>query len=138
MSFDFKVSGKPLTRTPGTELDTYKILIRDLVLSCGIGVYPQERTAPQRVRFNLEIVVDRVTAETDDDINNVVSYEGIVTGIKQLCAGPHINLVETLAERVADICLAHGRVVHARVRVEKLDIFAEAGGVGVEIERTAI
>jgi dihydroneopterin aldolase len=44
-------------------------------------------------------------------------------------------LVETLAERVADLCLSDPRVVVVRVRVEKPDVIVEAGGVGVEIER---
>ena len=45
------------------------------------------------------------------------------------------NLVETLAERLAGICLQDPRVRSARVRVEKLDVFADAVSVGVEIER---
>jgi len=47
----------------------------------------------------------------------------------------HINLVETLAERIAGLCLADARVARVRVCVEKLDIYEEAASVGVEIER---
>jgi dihydroneopterin aldolase len=44
-------------------------------------------------------------------------------------------LVETLAERIAEACLADPRIHLARIRVEKLDIFADAASAGVEIER---
>ena len=49
-------------------------------------------------------------------------------------AGEHINLVETLAEAIADLCLAHRRVIEVRVMIEKLDVEPGAS-VGVEIER---
>ena len=72
----------------------------------------------------------------DDDIANVVSYEDIVTGIEALLGTGHINLVETAAESIAALCLKDRRVVKARVRVEKLDVFDNTASVGVEIERS--
>ena len=70
-----------------------------------------------------------------DSIANVVSYETIVDGIRAITGRGHINLVETLADRIGDLCLADDRVQRARVRVEKLDIYPDAAGVGVEVER---
>lgn len=70
-----------------------------------------------------------------DRIENVVNYEHVVNGVRALTSDVHINLVETLAERIADLCLADGRVSRVRVCVEKLDIYDEAASVGVEIER---
>jgi dihydroneopterin aldolase len=46
-----------------------------------------------------------------------------------------VQLVETLAERLCEACLEDKRVVSARVRVEKLDVFPDATSVGVEVER---
>lgn len=119
----------------GAEVD--RVFIRDLVLSCSIGVYPKERLAAQRVRFNVDLHVRRTAAPLEDDIANVVSYDDVVTRIKDLCSAGHINLVETLAERVADSCLADPRIVKVRIKVEKLDIAPDAASVGVEIERRA-
>jgi len=119
----------------GTEVD--RVFIRDLVLSCSIGVYPKERLATQRVRFNVDLHVRRTAAPLDDDIANVVSYDDVVMRIKELISAGHINLVETLAERVADSCLADPRITKVRVKVEKLDVAREAASVGVEIERRA-
>lgn len=112
-----------------------RLLITDLVLQASIGIHAHEKTAPQRVRINVELEVDGDARAIGDDIGNVVSYEHIVGRIKALIAAGHINLVETLAERIADICLVDPRARRARVRVEKLDVEPAAAAVGVEIER---
>lgn len=110
------------------------VFVRDLVMSCSIGVHGFEKDGPQRVRINLDLAV-REGSEIGDDIANVVCYEGIVSGIRALVGEGHVNLVETLAERIAAMCLEDARVRVARVRVEKLDVFPDATSVGVEIER---
>jgi dihydroneopterin aldolase len=111
-----------------------KVFVRDLVLPCRIGVYSHEKLGSQRVRINLELACAEHPAINDDHVN-VVCYDQIITEIKQLIAGEHINLVETLAERIAALCLQDYRVHQAKIRVEKLDVFPEAEAVGVEIER---
>jgi len=111
----------------------YRVFVRDLVLPCRIGIHPHERELAQRVRFNVDI--DALESSAGDDIAGVVSYEDVVFGIKRIVGAGHINLVETLAEEVAALCLSDSRVRAARIRIEKLDVFREAGSVGVEIER---
>lgn len=112
------------------------VFVRDLVLTCSIGVHAHEKDAPQRVRINLDLAV-REGNDIGDSLANVVCYEGIVSGIRGLVGESHVNLVETLAERIAAMCLDDVRVRVARVRVEKLDVFPDATSVGVEIERFA-
>lgn len=111
------------------------VFVRDLVLPCSIGVHRREHDARQRVRINLDLAVGEGAQAIDDDLANVVCYERIATAVREIVAGGHIKLVETLAERIADTCLADGRVRSARVRVEKLDVFDDAFSAGVEIER---
>jgi dihydroneopterin aldolase len=113
----------------------YRMFVRDLVLACRIGVYAHEKLAPQRVRINVSMRVEPGAAPRNDDIANVLSYDDLLGGIKALTEGGHINLVETLAEAIADICLKDRRVVETCVTVEKLDVEPRANGVGVEIER---
>ncbi len=113
-----------------------RVFINDLVLVCHIGVHSHERRAGQRVRINADLAVHDDGRPLDDDLANVVCYETIVDGIKRIVAEGHINLVETLAERIADMCLADRRVERARIRIEKLDIYRDAASVGVEIERS--
>lgn len=118
------------------------MFLRDLVVSARIGVHPQEHAAPQRVRINIDLGVEDDGARPlsrqpvgRDDLARVVDYEKVARDVRALIAAGHVRLVETLAERIAEVCLADRRVYLARVRVEKLDIFADATSAGVEIER---
>jgi len=113
----------------------FHVFIRDLVVPCSIGIYDHEKAAPQRVRLNLDLSVDEAADAINDDHANVVCYEKIANDVRDLIARGHVNLVETLAEEIATICLENNRVRSIRVRVEKLDILEDAASVGVEIER---
>lgn len=115
--------------------ERYRIFVNDLVLMCRIGAYPEERLKTQRVRFNLDIGVRAPREPLNDDVAKVLSYDTVIADIRELTARGHINLVETLAAQIADICLADPRVTDVRVAVEKLDVEPAASGVGVEIER---
>jgi 7,8-dihydroneopterin aldolase/epimerase/oxygenase len=112
----------------------YRIFVRDLVLPCRIGVHAHEKQAPQRVRINVRLLVERA-AGGSDELRHVLNYETIVADIRALTQGEHIELIESLAEQVMAICLASPRALAAQVSVEKLDVFAEAESVGVALER---
>jgi 7,8-dihydroneopterin aldolase/epimerase/oxygenase len=121
---------------------TRRMFIRDLVLAASIGVYPHEHQARQRIRINLDLSVLDDSARNvsraavgADELKRVVDYETIVNDVRAVVASGHVQLVETLAERLAEICLADERVRLVRVCVEKLDVFPDAAAAGVEIER---
>lgn len=113
------------------------VFVRDLVLDARIGVYAHERKGAQRIRINLDLAVVEPEQGIGDDIRDVVCYEAVVNDTKAIIAEGHMNLVETLAEKIAARVLARETTVSVRVRVEKLDAVADAMSVGVEIERTA-
>jgi 7,8-dihydroneopterin aldolase/epimerase/oxygenase len=113
----------------------YRMFVRDLVLQCKIGAYPHERLRTQPVRINVDLLVRETSAPLNDDLVNVLSYDRITAAIKAHVSKGHINLVETLAEDIAGICLADARVAHARIGVEKLAVEPNAASVGIEIER---
>lgn len=128
----------PVSNTPklaDADAGLLHIFVRDLVLSCSIGVHRHERDAPQRVRLNLDLAVSENDRPSSDLIDETVSYETIVGKARVVVAARHFNLVETLAEELAKICLEDARVQMARIRVEKLDVFPDASAVGVEIDR---
>jgi 7,8-dihydroneopterin aldolase/epimerase/oxygenase len=110
------------------------IFVRDLILNARIGLHQHERIASQRIRVNLDLTVAD-GGPIDDDYDKVVCYGELVMGVRQVVGAGHVNLVETLAERIAAMCLSDRRVLSTRVKVEKLDVFPEAESVGVEIER---
>lgn len=111
------------------------VFIRDMLLDAHIGVHRHEKGRRQRVRINIDLTVQENGPDAGDDLANVVCYEDIVEKVKCLIEAGHINLAETMAERIAGRCLEDARVVVARIRVEKLTVIAEASSVGVEIER---
>jgi 7,8-dihydroneopterin aldolase/epimerase/oxygenase len=111
-----------------------RVFIRDLVLQASIGVHPHEHVRRQRVRVNLDLaVID--DGPGPDHLSHVVDYEAVASRVRGVVEAGHVRLAETLAERIAEVCLVDSRVKLVRVRVEKLDIFADAEAVGVEIER---
>ncbi|MSO64830.1 MAG: dihydroneopterin aldolase [Alphaproteobacteria bacterium] len=110
-----------------------RIFIRDLVLEVLIGVHRHERRQRQPVRINIDLVVDGGVSE--DRLEQVVDYESVVADVRDLVTRGHINLVETLAERIAGYCLTDPRVEEARIRVEKLAVLPDAASVGVELVR---
>jgi len=112
-----------------------RVFVRDLMLDALIGIYPEERIKPQKLLVNLELWVAETPGEPPRSYAEVVCYEQLVKRTKALLAEGHVDLVETLAERLAAICLEDTRVLRTRVRVEKPEAIAEAAGVGVEIER---
>lgn len=112
-----------------------RVFIRDLVLPALIGIHRHEKDGRQRVRVNLDMDVVEPEMPIQDRLAEVVCYEDVVAAVRGIVAAGHINLVETLAERIAAFCLSDRRVKAVRVRIEKLDVFADAASVGVEIER---
>lgn len=111
------------------------VFIRDLTLPALIGVYIHEKENPQPIRINLDLAVKENMTANKDRLADVVSYEEIADGVRKLIASGHVNLVETLAQQIADMCFSHKRVQTVRVRVEKLAVFEDAVSAGVEIER---
>lgn len=113
----------------------YRIRVRNLVLMASVGIYPHELHAPQRVRFNITLAVEEHAGPLDDNIGNVLSYADVVAGVRRIVSHGHVNLVETLAEEIAVMCLAYPRVIEAVIAVGKLDIEPDAESVGIEITR---
>ena len=111
------------------------VFIRDLILTCLIGVHKHERKKPQRIRVNLDLAVTEQSVISTDRLAEVVCYEDVADEIRSIVNNGHVNLVETLAEKIASKCLEDRRIKATRVRIEKLDVFKDAASAGVEIER---
>src|SRR5689334_18262296 len=114
------------------DVATDRILVRDFVLPIRIGAYKHEREKTQNVRFNVDVGIIRAP-HVAQDMRDVFSYDVVLDGIRMIVAQEHIELIETLAERIAALVLAQPRVVSVTLRIEKLDV--GPGAVGVEIVR---
>ena len=97
-----------------------RIFVRGLVLPVAIGVYDEEQGVTQKVSFTIEASVAPGSPQRDA-IAEVPSYDDLVGAVRAVVAAGHINLVETMAERIAERCLADKRIVSVLVRVEKLE-----------------
>ena len=111
-----------------------RIALRDHLESVEIGAFQEERGTHQRLRFNIVVEV-RNPADIADDVDRILSYDTLTDAIAAELAAERLNLLETLAERIAAYILREPAAERVFVRIEKLD--RGPGSLGVEILRTA-
>lgn len=111
-----------------------RISLRDHVVEVEIGAFQKERGHTQRVMFNVVVEVRPAPAPLDDDVDKILSYDRITESIADELAAERLNLLETLAERVAERILAEPQAMRVFVRIEKLDVGPYK--LGVEIVRS--
>jgi len=115
---------------------TDRILIKDLMLRCVIGLGEEERREKQDVLINLILWADLRNAAASDSIKDAVDYSALKKRIITLVEGSQYHLAETLADRVATLCLEEAAVLQVQVTVEKPTALRFAHSVGVEIIRS--
>jgi dihydroneopterin aldolase/D-erythro-7,8-dihydroneopterin triphosphate epimerase len=111
------------------------IHIRDLLLRCIVGVFPEERHAKQDVVINITLFADLSAACRSDNLADTVDYKALKKEVIAMVESSDCQLVEHLAERIAGICLRQSRVQRVRVLLEKPGALRFARTVGVEIVR---
>jgi dihydroneopterin aldolase/D-erythro-7,8-dihydroneopterin triphosphate epimerase len=112
-----------------------RIFIRDLVLRCIIGIYPEERREKQDVVINVEMHCDLRKAGRSDKLDDTVNYKAIKKAILKLVEESRCELIESLAENIADIALADGKVQCVVVTIDKPGALRFAKSSAVEITR---
>ncbi len=111
-----------------------RISLRDHIVEVEIGAFQAERGQTQRVCFNVVVEVARAGDRVDDDVDRILSYDRVTEAIAHELGEERLNLLETLAERVADRILLEPQAMRVFVRIEKLD--RGPGALGVEIVRS--
>ena len=111
-----------------------RISLSDYVVEVEIGAFDQERGHLQRVRFNVVVEVAPNTGEVSDDVDEILSYDRVTEAIDGALAVERLNLLETLAARVAETILLEPLALRVFVRIEKLD--RGPFSLGVEIVRS--
>ncbi len=112
-----------------------KILIKDLLVRCIIGVTDEERREKQDVVINLALSADLAAAGQHDRLDESINYRSIKKQILAVVEPSTYHLVEALAERIAAECLKEARVREVEVTVEKPSALRFARTVGVQIAR---
>lgn len=112
-----------------------KILIKDLLARCIIGINEDERKEKQDVIINITLNADLRKAGKSDRFEDTVDYRAVKKRVVCEAESSQYYLIEALAERVADICLENSLVEQVQVTVEKPAALRFARSVGVEITR---
>src|SRR5437867_1436589 len=113
-----------------------RILIKDLMLRCILGLSGEERREKQDVLINLILWTDLRPAAVSDSIEDSVDYSALKKRFITLVEGSHYHLAETLADRIANLCLEEPAVQQVQVTLEKPTALRFAHSVGVEIIRS--
>lgn len=111
------------------------IFISELTVETVIGVYGWEREVRRPLVLDIELAGDCATAAASDDVDATVDYSAICTRVSDFARESEFHLVETLAERVAELIREEFKVPWVRLRVSKPAAVASARSVGVVIER---
>ena len=126
----------PKERSEASETETVhdRISLRDHIVDVEIGAFQAERGNKQRVCFNIVVEVKPFEYKINDDVDRILSYDKVTEAITIELNVERLNLLETLAERIADRILVEPRAIRVFVRIEKLD--RGPGALGVEIVRS--
>ena len=108
------------------------IRIRELELNARVGIYDHEKQNPQRLIVSLDIDVE-LANQTIQNTDDIVDYDGIAESIRDMVSQSHIELLETVAEKIVDICLEDIRVKAVSLCLEKPNIHPDMAGVGVSL-----
>ena len=110
------------------------VFVNRLAVEASIGIHPHERENKQTIWLTIDAGVLEESASAEA-IGDVVCYEDMCKTATALASDGHIDLVETLAERIADRLMEDPRLVQIRVQIEKPQAIAEAASVGIAISR---
>ena len=111
------------------------IFLRELKVDTLIGVYEWEKRIAQTLQLDLEIALPNSRACQSDDIHDALDYAKIVSHIQNVLSGRHFNLLEALAEHIAQLLLTDFNAPWVKVSVAKLNAIRGRRMVGISIER---
>ncbi len=111
------------------------IFIRDLRIDTVIGIYEWERAIKQTLAFDLEMATDIARSAASDNIDDTLNYKAVAKRVIAFVEDSEYLLVETLAERVAELVRQEFSVPWIRLTLNKGGAVRGAQGVGVVIER---
>lgn len=111
------------------------VFIRSLRIDTVIGVHPWERGIRQRVMLDVELGFDNRVPAASDALADTLDYQRIGERLREYVSGTDFQLVETLAERCAQLLMCEFGVRWLRLSLAKAGALDDAEAVGVVIER---
>lgn len=112
-----------------------RIFFRRLAVEARVGILDHEQRGTQPLHIDAEIDVLAPRRNDHDHIADVIDYRPLREALLAECTRGHVNLLETLAERMSERLLADFPAVQGGVlRVAKPTVFADCDAVGIEIQ----
>jgi len=112
-----------------------RLTIDRLRVEASVGILEHELAARQPLLVTVEVELrDRDVVPAADDVDHVLDYRALRDAALQETQAGHINMLETLAGRIAERLAARRGVSRTRVRIVKPNIFPDCDGVAVEVE----
>jgi dihydroneopterin aldolase len=111
------------------------VYISDLRIETVIGIYDWERKIRQIVSIDLEMAADNRKAAATESIDDALNYKAVAKRLIAFVEASEFQLVETLAERIAEIVLNEFDVNWLRLKLGKPGAVTGSREVGVIIER---
>jgi|TARA_B100001094_G_scaffold216652_1_gene210749 dihydroneopterin aldolase len=111
------------------------LFLEDLVRYVDIGVHDFEIGNPQKVRFDIYVMISDIQNPNNDDINEVLNYEYLIGSLNDVLSTGRFSLLETLANRLLAVVSAPISVKAASVVITKLDILDGDGRLGCSMTK---
>lgn len=113
------------------------VFIRDLHVQTVVGIYDWERRIKQTVSLDLDMSADIVQAARSDRIDDTLDYKAVAKRVAQYVSEAHFQLVETLAEKIAELVRTEFHVAYVKLTLHKPGAVSGSKSVGVIVERGA-
>ena len=111
------------------------LFLEDVVRDVDIGVHDFEIGNPQKVRFDIYIMLSDILNPNNDDLNEVLNYEYLIDSLDDVLSIGRFSLLETLANRLLEEISAPTSVKAASVVITKLDILDGDGRLGCSMTK---
>ena len=112
------------------------LFLEDIIRSVDIGIHDYEIGNPQRVRFDIYVLITGVDVPENDIIDDVLNYEYLLNSLEKVISRGRFSLLESLANNLLDSILQPESVESASVVITKLDVLEGDGRLGCSMTRT--
>jgi dihydroneopterin aldolase len=118
-------------------MQTRRIFFSQLALDARIGILEHELRATQPLHIDAEFDVNIIQQAQDQNIQTVLDYRLLRGAIVEECTKSHVNLLETLSERVVErLFRDFPEIIQIRIRISKPLAFSDCAAVGIELQRS--
>ncbi len=113
------------------------ILLESLEIECIVGIHPHERSEPQKLLIDVELDRDFDAAQATEDVEHTVDYVELADALTELAVRGRFHLIETYAERAAEMIIEKFRADRVALEVKKPAAVPRARWAAVRVERFA-